>query len=236
MLSLDEYVSAVKHNLSGPLPLCVYRFDQALEVFVSNLGNSGNASSAKMFVLGFSSLRSAVAAALGGSTTQVPVLLRHSLEAGLYGFLFRFDADMLKDWEQREFSRGAKDRFRNGGLKSAKKVLKHKDEFCYERIFAHYENLITFGAHPNVFQVEGNITYTANLDDDHGVAHITILAGRDERLASFVSVCQSYELLAQLMKLVFPERFMILDIHRRLQEAAAATVDFIILRRQGGNE
>ncbi|MCB1079490.1 MAG: hypothetical protein KDM64_16855, partial [Verrucomicrobiae bacterium] len=180
---LDRYFVAFKHNLNGPIPEAVRSADRLLLNLASHLDDPPNLTTARMFQVAFGSWRAAFALSMAGSASQVPILLRHALESALYGCLFANDKEWEEVWWLRETDNSAKSRFRNGAMAALWETLDRVDPNLVKRLRGTLDFLISFGAHPNVFQLV-SATGVRHQSDDRSTIDTALLGDNEMRDAT----------------------------------------------------
>ena len=206
--------------MRGPFPIFLERFDKALEVFLGQLDFIEHFSSAKMFIAAQTSLRSAILIAKAGTVPQCIPLLRHALECSIYGFAFKFDRNFYRDWKLRETSASAKKRLQHDhSIRSKIRLVGGHNKLLQQDIESQYDTLISFGAHPNVFQIDSSIKFVFDEDSEDGMANFTIFGGGDDRKNGYLFAATTYECCLQLIYLVWPERCLLLGIEAARRDA-----------------
>ena len=138
----DSYLSSFRHNLGGPVPEPLLEVDVLLSKMASAFDNIGDPVPPQLFLIGFASWRAALSLALSGAAMQASPLLRHSLEAAIYAFLFVKDPEWQDVWRKREIDKAAKEKFRRSGLPCAKARLKKESNIAFEKFESTYDHLI----------------------------------------------------------------------------------------------
>ncbi|MEE9387893.1 MAG: hypothetical protein V3U96_04730 [Paracoccaceae bacterium] len=189
-MSLSKYSEAFKSNLDGPIPVFVGQLDGLLFEFLSSVPKDGYFRALNLLHYGYANFRSAVLLTQGGAVAAVPSVLRNSLEASAYGFLFHHNKDWWDLWQKREQELNAKNKFRNSGLSNAKSALQKEDDTLLNQFNVLYETLISFGAHPNYFGVDEIVSYEP-LEGDRVFVSFNQLAGELERERAYLLVGQT---------------------------------------------
>lgn len=196
-------------NLSWQLPECAIQAEALLSDLANSLAKNRYVDSAALFQISFGSIRSALTLANAGAVGAIPSVLRHSLEATLYAFLFVKNSEFHDLWWRRHDDPEAKGRFARKGLKTAHAELKTVSKSINEKTEACYQSLIDFGAHPNIRQYLGISNY---VEFDSGRSgeplEVSILASEHQRNLAIVMVVQVSISLAEIYYLIWPERYI----------------------------
>lgn len=204
---LSEYLGKFSNNLSGPVPKCAELADELLSSCANRLNNNQHVTSAQLFQFGFGSWRSSVALNLAGASAQIPILLRHAVECGLYAFLCMHDKQFEDQWFERESNPKAKSemRGRNGPLPKAKSLLENRNPLLKSRLVSTLDTLIDFGAHPNILQFVDHVHYEE--DSEKETSTVFLLGSEEARNSGWVLVCGVSLDLAAIYREMWPIRF-----------------------------
>lgn len=202
---LDVFIRKFSSNLAGPVAECVRAADRLLSREASSFDQTKDVTSARLFQIAFGSWRSAVLLSLGGSASQVPIVLRHSLETVLYSFLLANDDEYLQKWWDREVNEQAKKVLRNvrtSPLQRARELLRQEDPNLERRVKESIDHFIDFGAHPNVFQ----LVRATQREIDETVS-TGLLLSNEERQSSFLMCAGAALDMSDLFEKTWPARF-----------------------------
>lgn len=220
-------------NLDWPLPACVLQAEELLAELANALGRSNNALAAGMFQIGFGSVRAALILANAGSTGQVPPTLRHALEAGLYAYLFIRVPDFEQTWWDRHSVPKAKNKFSRNGLRRAFEELEQQNAKVCSKAKSSYDNLIDFGAHPNVFQFLGTTDFADfETDPDREDFSVFLLATDKERDKAIIMIVNIVISLIEIYCCIWPERFRSIDAGNRSLEIVGQLRLFALVHYQ----
>ncbi len=154
----DDFKDKVSSNLRFEIPVGLRLADGELHRLSSSLHFNKHLLSARMFQLSYSSWRTSLVLANAGLSGQVPVTLRHSLEAAIYSFLFSRDSEMEASWVNRHEDDRAAQKFsdrRDGAMARARRLLDDVLPGAKDRLKETQNLLISLGAHPNVLNLAG---------------------------------------------------------------------------------
>lgn len=205
----DGYLEKFLSNCDARAPQCVYEADALMAGLVESFNNEPHIVSARLFHLAYGSLKVSVALTLAGATPQVPILLRHALECGVYGYLFSRSPEYEELWNSRETDVKAKKKMRSGRtgpMKMATSILEAEDPVLCERIREALDFSIDQGAHPNIFQLLG-ATREEESGDGQFTFYTKLLGGQSEREISFTHYCGVAVELVNIFELIWPELF-----------------------------
>lgn len=221
MRDLATYLEAARHNLNAPieaLPKGVTLADSIYEFTLDCLHEPKWVGTAKMFLFAHSGWRQAVLVTMIGGSGHAAAILRQSLEASIYGYLFCRDTNYLDLWQRGEVDRKALTKFRNGAQKRAMKFLEEEDELLASRIRECLNDLISFGAHANFLSVELGIDILHFDDEDAGQMNYSYLGDGESRMLPFVLACKVAELSLLLFAVIYPDRARYMGYGERIQD------------------
>lgn len=228
---LSDYISAVKQNISGPVPVFLQSYDAALRVALSKRQIAKGFRSYRMFVLASASLRASLITTLSGATPQAVPLLRHALECALYGYCFEKDYQTFTAWRDREKGKRQRDTAREK-LATGRlfRLLETRDTELAKIVKSLYENLISMGSHPNVMQVEPITKFYFEEGKEEGYAKVGVLFGESERATAFVWIGFTYEAVSRLFQRIWPDDFLLLGVEASLRDAMFQLGNFRAMR------
>ena len=219
--SLFGYLSAARHNVKAEVPNYITLFDQALGMIGTYPKYESGLASLRMILLAHSSLRASIFLNLAGATSQVPPLLRHSVEASLYGFEFANDREAFNIWKSREDGvkekKNARNRLSYGRLRG--QLERTSPNFAHEMDIL-YDDLLMLGAHPNVAQIVMVSASSISEGDDYGTSNFEYLMSSTEREISWAFIASSYRIAIETYRLIFPREFLMLGMEAIFRDAA----------------
>lgn len=228
---LSDYLEKTVHNLSAPLdayPPAVLEAESLLVHIVDCLNHpEGFVASTKMFMFSHSAWRSALVLSISGANSHVTPVLRQSLEAAMYGYLFRFDAKYVKLWVERETSNTSKSKFRNSWSQRTKVLLRQSNLDLSNRIYKQLDDLIAFGGHPNFLSVETGFEVEEEQFGGDFQMSFSYLGDHDHRTVVLIQAAMVAEKVALLFAQSFPERARFMDFDNRLSSLGRKTLALI---------
>lgn len=176
----DKFYQVLKNNFGAPAPVCIGQADAWVADFLQFEGAVSNVSTFKMFFAAWSSLRTATLIGNMGLTLQTPVIQRHALECIVYGLLFKLDPEFHVLWRKRHEDKKSNEKFRRKHWNRAKCLIELSNNSLKGNLFSQYEDLIDFGAHPNVIQIDQMSDYSIFPNESFGRAEYAMILGKDE--------------------------------------------------------
>jgi hypothetical protein len=225
---LEAFLAAARFNLGAPveaLPPCVRIADNVLSRFFQFLDRAGGVPSLKMLLYSHSAWRQSLIVIQSGGTAHAPAVMRSALEASLYGYLFRRDPDFYALWEKREEDQSAASKFRNGGPKRARDLLRDEKLTLHDYYTRLERNLITFGAHPNFLGVEPGLEFNVVEGADTGVMSFRSLSNSADRMFAYYYAAQVAHVVGHLYALIYPTRAQLGLLEDALDDLGRATLD-----------
>ncbi|MCZ8251188.1 MAG: hypothetical protein O9318_01835 [Hylemonella sp.] len=168
--------------------------------------------SVRLFMRCFATYRAAVRLSVSGQLFEATVLMRSLLESAVYAWVCSASDKHRKAWEER--GDGDAERKMSRKLFSwvdLLKLLEGANKVLAERISVEYEQLIDYGAHPNV---DGLALSSDVRQLDHDKYEIiTVFAhGREAVLLAILDLLRCMHYVCQLLFMVIKERLQILGL------------------------
>ncbi|WP_373947274.1 hypothetical protein [Paracoccus marcusii] len=225
---IGEYFGAVRSNLDGPMPLFINAADKAMGILIRNLSSPGKLRAVGLINYAYSNWRSAVVLAQAGCVHQLPLVLRPSLEALTYAHLFASSSEWQTCWENRHTTKAAAQKFRKDGPKAARDFLKKSNTKLAAEIASLTEDFVDFGGHPNIGAIEHLSSYYTNPTDSNSAFVVfDQLAGEEKRYQANIWILQFSGIILDLLKMMWPERYMLLRIEDMDKTYRRLGVEFI---------
>lgn len=194
--------------------------------------------SAKLFMRCFATYRSVVRLSVSGQLFEATVLMRSLLESAMYAWVCCESEQHRKAWEDRgDGDAKRKIARRLFCWKDLLKMLERKNKDLAARISDKYNELIDYGAHPNV----GGLALNSDVKQlKHGKYEIiTVFAhGREAVLIGVLDLIRCMHYVCQLLFMVIKERLQILGLDADFLETSEFIHELIskLEAEQGENE
>ncbi|QRZ12685.1 hypothetical protein JWJ88_08690 [Paracoccus methylovorus] len=219
IIDLDSYTQMIRDNLErGPTVLAVASADATLSLFIGNLDHAKGYRSVGLVNFAFSTWRTAAVLSKAGNASQIPSLLRLSLESMLYAHLFMHDSGWLKIWSERGTNPKSRDNFRRNGFGAARAAMQMRDKRLFEAIISLYDEMIDTGGHPNSDAIELMTTMDFKPGEENGTVYFSHLGDGAARHLATVNVVRAADQILCVAKHIWPERYELYGI--RLQHKA----------------
>lgn len=166
-----------------------------------------------------------------GNTHQIPPILRVALEAAIYSHLFMVSTAWRETWKARHKSKSQASKFRDRGGAAAKDALRTVSPKMADEYVRIYDNLIDFGAHPNVAAIGFSTSYQFEEGADDGMVYFSQLTGERERYFSGVQIAEVCNFILQVLSLTWPTRYQLLGVEAARIELLRQTMLFIDIGR-----
>jgi hypothetical protein len=190
--------------------------DAAFRMIVQHLKNPGDWFPPLFLLRAHSSYLGAAHLSLAGQLPEAYMLLRGSIENGLYGFYFMHTPASHERWLRRHDNDATKksvqDEFR---IRALLRLLSKHDNRLGEIAGALYERTIDFGAHPNERALSQVIRLTQTESERR--FHVNYLTGHTTGMdLCLKSTAQAGVLVLKVFQRVYPERYDLIGLATRL--------------------
>lgn len=210
-----QTLELIDRNLTENAPTFFHEIDQSRRT------------SAKLFMRALGTYRAACRLVLSGQVFEATVLVRSILESATYAWVCGSSLPHREAWEARGSGiserTAAKNLFKWGEVRS---TLEKVDANLANRIQTLYEQVIEYGAHPNVDGVALSCEIKPLGEDKYEISTI-FLDGRDAVLLGVLDLSRAMEFVYRLLKLTIGDRLRLLDIDRRMNDGRRLIVQLI---------
>lgn len=168
--------------------------------------------SAKLFMRCFATYRSVVRLSVSGQLFEATVLMRSLLESAVYAWVCSESEQHRKAWEDRgDGDAKRKIARRLFSWTDLLKMLERKNKDLAARVSDKYDELIDYGAHPNVDGLALSSDVKQLEHDKYEI--ITVFAhGREAVLIGVLDLVRCMHYVCQLLFMVIKERLQILGL------------------------
>lgn len=168
--------------------------------------------SMKLFMRCFATYRAAVRLSVSGQLFEATVLMRSLLESAMYAWVCCTSEEHRQAWEKRSSGEAERKMARKLFLwAELSKLLATANEDLATRISDEYDQLIDYGAHPNVDGLA--LSSDVKQIDNDKCEIVTIFAhGREAVLLAMLDLLRCMHYVCQLLFMVIKERLQILGL------------------------
>ncbi len=130
-------------------------------------------------------------------------------------------------WQARHKGKSQATKFREKGGPAAKAALRKTNPKLADEYVRLYDELIDFGAHPNVAAIELSTSYHFEDGAEDGMVYFSQLTGATERYFSSIQLAEICNFILQVLRLIWPERYLILGVEKSRVELLRQTTLYI---------